>query len=125
MRIPSLIVIALGLTCSSLAQAQNLVTNGDFETAPYDTNNTVTSWTVTGSGVVVDTAEGATTPTHSAAFRPTGGVLSQTLTTTAGQAYSVDFDAGIFGVKTGSVKMRVQAIGTSTLLDQTVAPPAA
>src|ERR1043166_2810975 len=126
MKIPSLLLAcALSLAAGLSATAQNLVVNGDFETAPFDTNNTVTSWTVTGSGVVLDTAEGATSPSHSAAFRPSGGVLSQTLTTTAGQSYSVDFDAGVFGAKTGSVKMRVQAIGTSTLLDQTVTPAAA
>jgi len=54
------------------AQAQNLVTNGDFETAPYGVNNTVTSWTVTGTAVVTEVAEGATSPTHSAAFKSKG-----------------------------------------------------
>ena len=79
------------------AQAQNLVSNADFETGPFGVNNTVTSWTVTGSAVVTVAEEGATTPTHSATFKPKGGVLSQTLTTTAGQTYDVDFDAGGFG----------------------------
>src|ERR1043166_6846167 len=88
--------LSAGLFSGLTAEGQNLVTNGNFETAPYDVSNTVTSWTVTGSGVVTETAEGATSPTHSAAFRPKGGVLSQTLTTTSGQTYNVDFDAGIF-----------------------------
>ena len=37
---------------------QNLVTNGDFETAPYTTANTVTSWIVTpATGGVSEAAE--------------------------------------------------------------------
>src|SRR3982751_2949667 len=115
MRLLFLPIIGLGLVCSTSAHAQNLVTNGDFETAPFATSNTVTSWTVTGTGVVTEAAEGATTPTHSAAFKPKGGVLSQTLTTTIGQVYNVDFDAGIFDTKTGNPALRVQAIGSSTI----------
>src|SRR4029077_12273627 len=97
---------AIALLTGLSAKGQNLVTNGDFETAPYNTNNTVTSWTVTGTGVVSEAAEGATTPTHSAAFAPKSGVLSQTLSTVVNQTYNVDFDAGIFGTKTGQVQMR-------------------
>src|SRR5689334_1343409 len=121
MKSPRAILVALALAWSSLAQAQNLVTNGDFESTPYDTLGTVTSWTVTAStGSVKEAAEGSTTSSHSAAFTPKGGALSQVLTTTSGQSYSLDFDAGIFGTKTGQVQIRVQALGNagSSLLDQ-------
>src|ERR1700751_1485757 len=119
---------ALSTSAGLSAYAQNLVTNGDFETAPYATANTVTSWTVTPStGGVSEAAEGSTSGTHSAAFTPKGAALSQVLTTTSGQAYSVDFDAGIFGTKTGQVQIRVQVTGNagSSLVDQTISPPAA
>ena len=69
--------------------------------------------------------EGASTPTHSAAFGVPGGTLSQTLNTIVGQTYSFDFDAGIFGKKTGSIQLRAQITGSSTLVDQTVTPPSA
>src|SRR5205085_5421370 len=74
-----------------------------------------------GSGAVKAAAEGSTSSSHSAAFADSG-VLSQTVTTVAGQTYNLDLDDGIFGRKTGNVQMRVQAIGSSTVLDQTVAP---
>src|SRR5437868_2504079 len=128
MKFLSVFSIGVGLAASSVTQAQNLVTNGDFETAPYTTANTVTSWTVTpATGGVSEAAEGATSSTHSAAFTPKGAALSQILTTTSGQAYSLDFDAGIFGTKSGSVQIRIQALGNagSSLLDQTISPPAA
>src|ERR1051325_9303778 len=129
MKLPTfLLAAALSFAAGFSASGQNLVTNGDFETAPYATANTVTSWTVTPStGGVSEAAEGATTSTHSAAFTPKGAALSQALTTTSGQSYSLDFDAGIFGTKTGSVQIRVQALGNanSSLLDQTISPPAA
>jgi hypothetical protein len=64
---------------------------------------------------------------HAAAFG-TGGdsqgnTLSQSFATVPGQTYNVDFDAGIFGMKTGLMQLRVQAIGNSSVLDQTVTPP--
>src|SRR3954451_3885805 len=124
MRLPFLLLIATSLLSVASTEA-NIVTNGDFETAPFGSANTVTGWTVTGTANVTAAAEGATSPTHSAAFAPKGGILSQVVTTTVGQTYNVDFDAGIFGTKTGTVQMRVQAIGSSTLLDQTVSPPSA
>src|ERR1051325_6485800 len=129
MKLPTfLLAAALSFAAGFSASGQNLVTNGDFETAPYATANTVTSWTVTPStGGVSEAAEGATTSTHSAAFSPKGAALSQVLTTTSGQSYSLDFDAGIFGTKSGQVNIRVQVTGNagSSLLDQTISPPAA
>ena len=126
MKFLSVFSIGVGLAASSVTQAQNLVTNGDFETAPYTTANTVTSWTVTpATGGVSEAAEGATSSTHSAAFTPKGAALSQVLTTTSGQTYSLDFDAGIFGQPSGApLQLRAQVLGNATLLDQLVTPPA-
>src|SRR5215212_4668132 len=126
MKLKSVLLGSVFAFCAALsADAQNLLTNGDFETAPFASNNTVTAWAVSGTVVVLEAAEGATSPIHSAAFRPKGGVISQAVTTVAGKVYNVDFDAGTFGTKTGQVQVRVQAIGSSTLLDQTVDPPSA
>ena len=122
------ICLAIAAVLVPSAKAQNLVANGDFESTPYDTLGTVTSWTVTGStGSVKAAAEGATSSTHSAAFTPKGAALSQVLSTSSGQSYNLDFDAGIFGTKSGMVQIRVQAMGNnnSNLLDQTISPPAA
>src|SRR5436853_6949130 len=103
-----LLATALSLTAALSGYGQNLVTNGDFETAPYTTANTVTSWTVTpATGGVSEAAEGATSSTHSAAFTPKGAALSQLLATTSAQTYNLDCDAGIFGTKSGQVQIRV------------------
>jgi len=105
----------------------NLLTNGDFETAPFNTYE-VTGWTLSGGGKVELNLQGVTTPTHGAAFgtggNPPGNQLSQSFPTTAGKMYSVDFDSGIYGTHSGSpMQLNVQITGNGTILDQTVAPP--
>ena len=99
--------------------------NGDFETAPYDTLGTVTGWTVGGDGGVAE-AEGATTSgNHSAAFNASasqGTTLAQTLQTSVGHLYVLEFDAGTYGQAPG-MQVRVQAIGSGTALDETITPP--
>jgi hypothetical protein len=53
-------------------------------------------------------------------------VLSQSFFTKAGQVYTLDFDAGIFGQRSGAaLQIRVQVLGAATLLDQTITPPEA
>ena len=54
-------------------------------------------------------------------------MLSQRFFTTVNQVYMVDFDAGIFGnpANGANLQLQVQALGNSTLLDQTVSPPVA
>src|SRR4051812_1459180 len=96
-----LLLGAIGLFWGSpAANAQNLITNGDFETAPFAPSTTVTGWIVGGSGHMHSAPEGATSPTHSAAFSighdSDGTTLTQTVSTTAGELYTVDFDAGVF-----------------------------
>jgi hypothetical protein len=72
--------------------------------------------------------EGATSPTHSAAFS-TGGdsqnnVLSQSFSTISGRQYALDFDAAIYGQRSGAaLQMRVQVLSRGTLVDQTITPP--
>jgi hypothetical protein len=103
--------------------------NGDFETGPYNTQGVVTGWSVSGgAGKIQVKAEGATSSTHSAALSAggdsDGNVLSQSFLTNAGQTYTLDFDAGVFGQRTGApLLIRVQVLGSGTLVDRTVAPP--
>src|SRR6185295_4695527 len=68
--------------------------------------------------------------THSAALSAggdfTGDTLSQSFNTVAGTVYSLDFDAGIFGQRSGSaLQIQVQVLGVGTPLNQTVTPPEA
>ena len=46
-RPPTGLVVCLTIAAlfSGKALAQNLISNGDFETGPFDINNTVSSWT--------------------------------------------------------------------------------
>jgi hypothetical protein len=86
---------------------------------------TVTGWTVSGAAKI-QLEQAATSPTHGAGFN-TGGdtqgtILSQGFITVGGQTYSVDFDVGIYGSKNGTLQLRVQVNGNSSLLDQTVTP---
>ena len=111
---------------------QNVVANGDFETPPYPPESsvgTVTDWTVGGYGKVALTGEGATTGSHSVTFNPGGdsesNTLLQSFDTVSGQTYTLDFDAGIYGVPDAgsTLQLSVQVSGTETLLTQTVTPP--
>jgi hypothetical protein len=77
---------------------------------------------------VAPNPEGATSPTHSAALtagsNSQGDTLSQSFATITGRNYSLDFDAGIFGQRSGSpLQVNVQVIGNATLLNQTITPP--
>jgi hypothetical protein len=108
--------------------ANPTLTNADFETGPFTTQNVVTGWTVTGNAA--DLAQGATSGTHSAGLSAgadsQGDSISQSFTTTNGQGYTVAFDAGIFGRRTGGpLSVRVEVIGASnaTLVNQVVQPP--
>jgi hypothetical protein len=122
-------MIAGFLTAFGSACAQNVIINGDFETGPFETNGVVTDWVV--SGNVGDVSgQGDTSPTHAAAFSlghdSQGDSISQTFATQSGQEYDVDFDAGVYGVRSGDplqLRMQVFDAGMGTLQDQTVTPP--
>lgn len=83
-------------------------------------------WTV--SGRVLNGSEGATTPSHAAVFtaggNSQGDLLSQSFSTVAGRTYAVDFDAGIFGQRSGPpLQLRVEILGAGTLINQLITPP--
>jgi hypothetical protein len=104
------------------------VLNGDFEIGPYFMAGTISGWTVSGTGRVVDSAnEGATTGSHAAALdeggNSQGNILSQTIATTAGVSYIFEFDSGIFGTPSASPQLHFQAFGNSSLIDETIPVP--
>lgn len=117
----------VALLFGSTAPGQNVIINGDFEAPPYDIIGAVSGWTVTGAvGSVGD--QGSTSPDHAAAFslggNSQGNMISQNFATTIGQAYALDFDAGVFGVRSlEALQLQVQVIGSETLLNETVTPP--
>lgn len=108
----------------------SLLTNGNFETGPFDTVGMISGWTVSGGGKVENKVEGSTTPSHSAALgtggSPPGNILGQSFPTVSGKIYSLDFDASVFGVHSGSpLQIGVKVIGTGSILDQVITPPEA
>jgi hypothetical protein len=121
-----LLVICAGSI--SIAQAQNVIINGDFETPPHDVF-TVTGWDVTGNVASVS-GEGSTSGSYAAAFsvggNTQGDMLSQTVATAIGQTYSLDFDAGTFGIRSAeplTLQIQVFGAGMGTLVDDTITPP--
>ncbi len=107
---------------------ENLLTNGDFETPPFDTNATAFGWTVGGS--VIDRSEqGSAGGLHAAAFNAggdsEGDTLSQSFSTSVGQIYTLDFYAGVAGVPDNgsTLQLNVQVLGMTTLVDATITPP--
>jgi hypothetical protein len=117
-------------TCAlQIVAAQNIIVNGDFETGPFNATGAVSGWTVNGN-VMTSSFEGATSGTHSAAFSVggdfQGDMISQTFSTIIGQAYVIDFDAGVYGIRSGThLLLEVQVIGAgmTTIIDQFVTPP--
>ncbi len=84
-----LILAGATLAFATPAAAQELVTNGDFETGNFAgfTQSGNTGFTGVGAGL-------GTSGSFGASFGPVGSVgsISQTLTTTAGQSYLISFD---------------------------------
>jgi hypothetical protein len=122
-----LTLLCICLASLSVARAQNVLVNGNFDEPPPNMDGTVTGWDVTGHVAAV-TGQGFTTADQAAALSVSGSfegdMLAQTFTTTIGQAYALDFDAGVYGKPTaGPLSLQIQVMGTSTLLDQTVQPP--
>src|SRR5206468_7944844 len=85
----------------SVSVAPNLLSNPNFDVGIFNTPGNVASWVVAGNGHVAQLDEGATSPSHGAAFsagtNSQGDSLAQTVSTDAGQLYAVEFDAGVFG----------------------------
>src|ERR1700736_36945 len=128
MKASSLLIAILASAFVTSIHGQNAVSNGDFETGPLDTSSTVTNWTVGGgANVTQKDAYGATSPTHSAVFNDgansQGNTISQVLSTSIGVPYTIDFDGAVEGAPDATMQLRVQVVGTGSLLDQTVTPP--
>ena len=134
MRRNLLLLFAIAAACTPLANAANVIVNGDFETGPIESIGTVTGWTVTGA--VADVGDnympGFSSPTHSAAFSAggssEGNVLSQSFTTIIGQVYTLSFDAGATGVldegADAPLQLQIQVLGAGNgiLRDETITP---
>jgi hypothetical protein len=81
-------------------------------------------WTATGNQAVVSGApftasDGAKAVAFNVGDQPPNGTLSQTISTTAGQAYTLTFDAGAFSVVSQTqqrLQVSVSGNGNSTLL---------
>ncbi len=90
MRLPTLALIALFSLATAVAPAQNLVTNPGFETGDF------TGWTLSGGGAPeVDSGVGHT-GTYAASLgvaAPDTNNISQVLTTTPGEEYTLTFFA--------------------------------
>ncbi|MFL6513871.1 MAG: PEP-CTERM sorting domain-containing protein [Chthoniobacterales bacterium] len=123
------LLLILATISISIAGAQTVIINDDFETPPYETSQAIVGWTVFGNvGEVSE--EGSTSGSHAAAFNvggnSEGNMLSQSFATLTGQTYTVEFDATVFGIRTaGPLSLQIQVFGPSPdpLLDETVTPP--
>ncbi len=122
MKMIKYVAVLAGLGAAvSVAQAQNLLVNGSFETGD------LTGWSASG---VVGAASyaGATDGIYSAIFNwgdlPPTGVLSQSFATTPGDVYDLAFDYGTFGYAgvTGQT-LFVDVNGSSTLLNTFATSP--
>src|SRR4026207_1436028 len=129
---PRFLLLSLLVSCSlSAAYGQNLISNGSFEAEPHAPSSDMTDWMVGGTGHIHSIQEGATTGLYSAAFSvghdSEGTTLAQTFATIVGNYFQIDFDAGVYGQRTGPrLKLRVQVIDSasnSVILDRTVTPP--
>jgi hypothetical protein len=125
------IAVLLAIPFMRSKAANPTLNNPNFETGPFNSVGTVSGWTVVGNVAIPDSGgvgEGSTSPTHGAALSAgadsQGDQLSQSFSTTSGQTYNVDFDAGIFGKRSGApLQVNVQIIGSGTLVNQTITPP--
>ncbi len=92
--------------------------NGSFESGLAD-------WTVSGNvqastGTFYAPTDGQRTAVFNAGQSTPNGVVSQTVTTTPGQAYTVSFDAGVLAYNASAQLLRVTVQGNSTLVDSTL-----
>ena len=103
------------------------VVNNNFENGQFEIIGFVSNWSAAGAMAVAN--EGATSGTHSAVFsagnESEGNQISQRLFTTPNQRYILEFDAGVFGKRTGApLQLNAKVLGTNTtVVNQTVTPP--
>ena len=124
----TLVVVLTAFACLLSAQAQNLILNPSFEDGPHGPSDVILDWIVGGTGSANSAMQGATTGDFSAALNVGGDsentTISQTFSTTIGQIYMVEFDAGVFGERDGNrLQLNVGVVGNGTLLNTTITPP--
>jgi choice-of-anchor C domain-containing protein len=118
---------AIALASAGAASAQNIVTNGSFETpvvagsfVTYGAgSSSLTGWTIGGGGIDHirtnwQAADGAQSLDMSATST---GSISQTLTTVIGQSYTLSF--ALAGNPDGGIKTLAISFGGTPLTDQT------
>ncbi len=104
-KLMALLVLFLG---SQMAQAQLLVTNGDFETGD------LTGWTNSGTVTVIPSAviNGSSSLNYSGGDSPTDGIISQTVSVTVGVPYQLSFNYGYLGLnKNHQLDIQVDGVG--------------
>jgi hypothetical protein len=102
--------------------------NGNFETWPFNDPGTIAGWTIGGNKHIESITQGATSPSHSAGFSvggdSSGNILSQTFNTVAGQTYTLDFDAGVYGQRNGlPLQLQAQIISSLPFFSAAITPP--
>src|SRR4051812_3059174 len=123
-----LLIVGVVVFGADIVAAQNLVSNGDFETGPFFTRTVVAGWIVSGSGNIASlSGEGVTSGTHAVALDEGGNsqnnTLSQTISTTPGVTYIFEFDSGVFGKPDSPLQLHFQVFGNSSQLDETISVP--
>jgi len=98
----------------------NLLTNPSFETGAF------TPWVASGGtqysvgiNATAIPTEGTKSVEFNAANSANGGMLSQTFTTTPGQAYTLAFDLGVLSYNTSQQKVQIDLTGSGSLFSQT------
>jgi hypothetical protein len=100
----------------TVALAQNLVTNGSFE-------SDLTSWTATGNvdAFITPATDGVKVARFNTGQTTPNGTLSQTINTTVGTTYTLSFDIGAFSKLNKSTQtLYVTVRGIKTLINQSV-----
>lgn len=105
-----------GLVNSGSPQA---FANGSFESG-YSTWNVSGNQGVTTSGSFYTSVEGSRLVVFNWGQSAPNGVLSQTFTTTAGQAYSLTFHVGTLAYNQNEQRLQVTVQGNGALLSQTI-----
>lgn len=116
-------VSTAGGTTTSAPAALTVLTSGVLANGSFESD--LTSWTATGNQTVISISP--YTPTHgqnlvvfNGGQTSPNGILTQRVTTTPGQTYTLNFDVGAFAYNTNEQRLRVTVEGASTLVSQTV-----
>lgn len=111
-----------------------LLVNDDFEAGPFEAPGSVNGWSVfrndSQPGNVIDVTKGAGGSTHAVVFNrgedSEGNTLQQFFFSEPNRRYALDFDAAIYGQRTGDpLQLDVQVLRSDRTVsfNQLVAPP--